>query len=217
LGTWLKANGGPLALAVLGVALTGYTTPYGWILVALGVVWWLGAGVRQKRAKTLPSSTAPLPQAPIQTRPRRPSYPALEINASQRSFPNSDPLGFRLTNFRVTSLEERTVSLTIEVFQKLRGTLPLHMSGGQTVEWARVLLDESSGLPQPLTLKGEDPTRVYNPRFYWPYDSHDLADVDGRLGEYLRIDVTDHLAGKTESFLPTAGLWRSSTVPKDGG
>jgi hypothetical protein len=39
---WWKANGGPLALVVVGVTLAGFTTKYGWVLVALGVLTFLG-------------------------------------------------------------------------------------------------------------------------------------------------------------------------------
>lgn len=42
---WLRANGGPLALVVLGVALTGFTTHYGWILVVAGALWWIATYV----------------------------------------------------------------------------------------------------------------------------------------------------------------------------
>jgi len=41
MGQWLKANGGALALVFVGLGLTGYTTPYGWILVGSGILWWL--------------------------------------------------------------------------------------------------------------------------------------------------------------------------------
>jgi hypothetical protein len=34
---WLKANGGPLAVVVLGLGLAGFTTPLGWVLVGLGI------------------------------------------------------------------------------------------------------------------------------------------------------------------------------------
>jgi hypothetical protein len=40
---WIKENGGPLALVVLGLALAGFTTVYGWFLVPFGLVWWLGS------------------------------------------------------------------------------------------------------------------------------------------------------------------------------
>jgi hypothetical protein len=49
MGRWWVANGGPLALVVVGLVLTGFTTPYGWVLVALGVVLWAAERFRQKR------------------------------------------------------------------------------------------------------------------------------------------------------------------------
>jgi hypothetical protein len=35
---WWTANGGPLALVVVGIALTGFKTPYGWVVVVLGLL-----------------------------------------------------------------------------------------------------------------------------------------------------------------------------------
>ena len=39
---WWVANGGPLAVVVLGLTLAGVTTAYGWVLVGMGSLWWLG-------------------------------------------------------------------------------------------------------------------------------------------------------------------------------
>jgi hypothetical protein len=39
---WLKANGGPLALVVVGLTLAGFTTAYAWVVVAVGGAWYLG-------------------------------------------------------------------------------------------------------------------------------------------------------------------------------
>jgi hypothetical protein len=40
---WLLANGGPLALVVVGLTVSGRTSvTYGLILVAVGIVWWAG-------------------------------------------------------------------------------------------------------------------------------------------------------------------------------
>jgi hypothetical protein len=39
---WLAANGGPIALVVLGIGIVGLRTGYGWVLVAVGGAWWLG-------------------------------------------------------------------------------------------------------------------------------------------------------------------------------
>lgn len=38
---WAKANGGPLAIVLVGLALVGFTTAYAWAIVVVGVVWWL--------------------------------------------------------------------------------------------------------------------------------------------------------------------------------
>jgi hypothetical protein len=39
MGNWLKANGGPVALVVVGLGLVGYTTRYGWFVVVAGGTW----------------------------------------------------------------------------------------------------------------------------------------------------------------------------------
>jgi succinate dehydrogenase flavin-adding protein (antitoxin of CptAB toxin-antitoxin module) len=39
---WLKANGGPVAVVVVGLSLAGYRTPLGWLLALVGVLWWFG-------------------------------------------------------------------------------------------------------------------------------------------------------------------------------
>jgi len=39
--SWIKANGGPLAIVVVGLSVAGYTNPLaGWILVGVGFVAW---------------------------------------------------------------------------------------------------------------------------------------------------------------------------------
>lgn len=68
---WLKANGGPLAVVVVGLALTGFTTSYGWIVVVVGVLWWLAHfvyprlpwEVRRKGTPHRRSAAAPMPEA----------------------------------------------------------------------------------------------------------------------------------------------------------
>ncbi len=38
---WLRANGGPPAVALVGLALVGFTTVYAWVLVGIGLLWFL--------------------------------------------------------------------------------------------------------------------------------------------------------------------------------
>ena len=45
---WWKANGGPLALVVLGLALTGSKTNYGWVIVALGLFAFVGMAIYRR-------------------------------------------------------------------------------------------------------------------------------------------------------------------------
>lgn len=41
MGVWIKANGGPIGVVVLGLTLAGVKTTVGWVLVVAGFVWWL--------------------------------------------------------------------------------------------------------------------------------------------------------------------------------
>src|SRR3954454_22515512 len=66
MGQWLKANGGALAVLILGLFLAGFQTDLGWILVVLGGVWFVGlpivrrlpVEVRRRRRVRLPSDEA---------------------------------------------------------------------------------------------------------------------------------------------------------------
>jgi hypothetical protein len=50
MGNWLKQNGGPLALLVVGLGIAGFRTRYGWAVVGIALVWFIVEEVRRFRS-----------------------------------------------------------------------------------------------------------------------------------------------------------------------
>jgi hypothetical protein len=48
MGEWLKAIGGPLAVVVVGLSLSGFRTDLAWLLVAIGIAGFLGRAVYRR-------------------------------------------------------------------------------------------------------------------------------------------------------------------------
>jgi hypothetical protein len=105
MGEWLKANGGPLALVVVGLSLSGFRSDAAWFVAAIGIVWLIGrwvyrhlpweirpkrpiqvlSGDESSRSTTTPSqpkSALPAVISPIAVQPLPPGVYLVDLRAS---------------------------------------------------------------------------------------------------------------------------------------